>query len=469
MTWQFCNRQILRLGLLAFCLDVRAQDQVAVSDSTLAVAPAIPAVVADPLGKSKPPHQFVKWNDGLFFESEDGSVRAHLGALIQQDWTAFGESQSLLSDPTVGDIQDGVFFRRGRILFDGKAYGILEWDVNLELIAQSSVTFDDLWFGLTQLPVIGNARMGHVKIPMGLESVTSNRVLTFLERSSTFDAFWQEYDPGILIFNQWGDGAGTWAACFHRIDDQTDTADFGDGEYAGTVRATWLPMQGDDDTQLLHFGGAYQVRDAKLDAASGVDVVRFRARPEIRNGHTPGVPRFVDTGLIGASAVHTLSAETALIWGPFSVQAEYAAAMVDSTVSPVVGGTARGTAMFQGWYAQVSYFLTGESRVYDRRLGRFGRVKPKQNLWTMEDDGCGQKRPCWHAGAWELAARYSVVDLNDSGIFGGVMRDTTLGLNWHWNVNTRLQANYIYTERDVTAPRNDGVSHEFGLRFSLDI
>ncbi len=225
-------------------------------------------------------------------------------------------------------------------------------------------------------------------------------------------------------------------------------------------------MQGEDDTCLLHIGGAYQIRDGKFDAASGRDVVRFRARPEIRNGHTPGLPQFVDTGLIGADAVHTLAAEAALIWGPFSVQAEYTAAIVDDATT---GGVARGSAMFQGWYTQVSYFLTGESRAYDRRLGRFGRVTPQQNLWTMADDGCGQKRPCWHTGAWELAARYSVIDLNDSGIFGGEMRNTTLGLNWHWNVNTRLQANYIFTERNVIAPKNDGVSHEFGLRFSLDI
>ena len=44
-----------------------------------------------------------------------------------------------------------------------------------------------------------------------------------------------------------------------------------------------------------------------------------------------------------------------------------------------------------------------------------------------------------------------------------MLRDTTLGLNWHWNINTRIQANYIYTDRDVVAPRNNGTSHEFGL------
>ena len=209
-------RLILLVGLLRF--EVALAQDAETNDSALLIAPVnaeslVSVPVATDAPKPKPPHQSVKWNDGLILEADDGSVRAHLGALIQQDWTAFGQSQSLLSDPTIGDLQDGIFFRRGRIKFDGKAYGILEWDLDVELINQLNVTFDDLWFGLTQIPIVGNARVGHVKIPMGLESVTSNRALTFLERSSTFDAFWQEYDPGLLIFNQWSGGDGTWAAC----------------------------------------------------------------------------------------------------------------------------------------------------------------------------------------------------------------------------------------------------------------
>lgn len=446
-------------------------------DRTHAVAPSVQAAefvevarLPDTANSDAPSaHQYVKWSDGLTFESRDGEVRAHLGVLIQQDWTFLDQSSSLLADPTIGDLQDGVFFRRGRIKFDGKAYGILEWDFDVELIAQPSVTYDDLWFGLTQVPLLGNFRMGHVKIPMGLESVTSNRALTFVERSTTFDAFWQEYDPGMVMFNSWFNGAGTWAACFHRIDEQTDTADFGDGEFAGTFRATLLPWTADDDRRLLHIGASYQIHDAKFDAAAATDAVRFRARPEFRNGHTPGLPRFVDTGTIAANSVETLAAEAAIVLGRFSVQGEYSAAMVADAFFPAVGGTQRGTATFHGWYVQTSYFLTGEHRPYDRRLGRFSRVRPLQNLWTMHEGDCGQKHPCWHAGAWEFAARYSSLDLDDSDILGGELRDVTLGINWYWNINTRWQANYIYTDRDVTAPRADGHGHEFVLRFSFDI
>lgn len=133
----------------------------------------------------------------------------------------------------------------------------------------------------------------------------------------------------------------------------------------------------------------------------------------------------MDTGLIGGNAVHTFAAEAALIWGPFSAQAEYAAA---TTTDAVTGGVDRGTVTFQGWYAQVSYFLTGESRAYDRRLGRFGRVRPKQNLWTMEDDGCGKKASCFHAGAWELAARYSVIEPTASHVAKIVFKNVDVSL-----------------------------------------
>ena len=103
---------LVELVLVGFA---NAQDEVATSAGLMIALPVVAmtagsATAAD-LIPTKPPHQFVKWNDGLIFEADDGSVRAHLGALIQQDWTAFGQGNSLISDPTIGDLQDGVFFR----------------------------------------------------------------------------------------------------------------------------------------------------------------------------------------------------------------------------------------------------------------------------------------------------------------------------------------------------------------------
>ena len=101
MPWVRTIRQIL-LVPIALVGIANAQDEVANSTNRL-IAPAeltsavTSSAVADH-AKPKPPHQFVKWSDGLILEAEDGSVRAHLGALIQQDWTAFGQSNSLTSD-----------------------------------------------------------------------------------------------------------------------------------------------------------------------------------------------------------------------------------------------------------------------------------------------------------------------------------------------------------------------------------
>ncbi len=64
---------------------------------------------------------------------------------------------------------------------------------------------------------------------------------------------------------------------------------------------------------------------------------------------------------------------------------------------------------------QASYFLTGESRVYSFPMGGFMSVSKIQHP---------------QFGAWEVAARYDGIDLNDDDIQGGRQNDVTLGLNW---------------------------------------
>ena len=48
-------------------------------------------------------------------------------------------------------------------------------------------------------------------------------------------------------------------------------------------------------------------------------------------------------------------------------------------------------------------------------------------------------------GAWELVARYSYINLNNSsgGINGGKEDNVTLGLNWYPHTNLRFMFNYI--------------------------
>ncbi|MEX2114584.1 MAG: porin [Pirellulales bacterium] len=46
-------------------------------------------------------------------------------------------------------------------------------------------------------------------------------------------------------------------------------------------------------------------------------------------------------------------------------------------------------------------------------------------------------------GAWELAIRYSRIELTDENILGSDLQDFTVSVNWHWNAYARTRFNYI--------------------------
>jgi phosphate-selective porin OprO/OprP len=87
---------------------------------------------------------------------------------------------------------------------------------------------------------------------------------------------------------------------------------------------------------------------------------------------------------------------------------------------------------FGGGYVYASWFLTGESRRY--RGGRFRGVRPQGRF-----------------GAWELAARYSVVDLGDGMVEGGRERNLTLGLNVYPVAWGRVMLDYVHARADGVA------------------
>ena len=165
-------------------------------------------------------------------------------------------------------------------------------------------------------------------------------------------------------------------------------------------------------------------------------------------------------GLCGADNRYTLASvgfpdglEVAGVFGPFSAQAEYFNADVsrDNNMSDVD---------FDGYYAQAGWFITGESRPYSGKSGKFGRVKPK-SPFDLKKGG---------TGAVELVARYENLDLNDAGagVTGGELDIITGGVNWHINNNVRLMANVIDVDTDDNAVVADDDPTVYNFRAQWD-
>jgi phosphate-selective porin OprO/OprP len=101
-----------------------------------------------------------------------------------------------------------------------------------------------------------------------------------------------------------------------------------------------------------------------------------------------------------------------------------------------------GDPMFYAFYVFGSYFLTGETRRYDSVNGAIRRVRPKREF----RDGTGGK------GAFEIAFRFSRIDLDDQAIAGGRLNDITAGFNWYATRNYRTLFNVIRAKRSDVDP-----------------
>ena len=139
---------------------------------------------------------------------------------------------------------------------------------------------------------------------------------------------------------------------------------------------------------------------------------------------------------------------TAWVNGPFSVQGEYLHSWVRERDGEVPG--------FDGVYASASWFLTGESRPYDKAEGMFGRVIPKRDF----DWGHGG----W--GAWEVAARYSLVNLDSANVHGGRLWMLMVGVNWHLHSHVKWRFDYGFGRVSGRTP--EGNLNVFETRVEMD-
>lgn len=353
------------------------------------------------------------WKDGLRLTTEDKKFDLRIYGKMHLD-SAWMSEQTPVKDK-LGDMKDNAEFRRVLIQMAGTIYGNCIYKVELNF-ADGHTKFDDVYMGLKDMPYVYEFKIGHFKEFFSLEELQSDNYTTFMERGLP-RCFVPGRNTGIGVNSYLLDKRLTWAVGAFR-----DANDYGavaaSNEWNGTARVTGLPLYKDNGKHLLHFGAAYSFRKPNDP--------RYQSRPE---SHL--APYFVDTKAFAVNHAQLLGLESAYVYGPFSLQGEF------MNVFASRPGSSKDV-NFSGLYAQASYILTGEHKNYDMANGRFANIVPFKNFSINE----------MTLGAWEIAARYSYLDLKDSDINGGMMSDATVGLNWYLNPNMRIMGNYVHANRN---------------------
>lgn len=376
---------------------------------------------------------WLTWQDAPVFRLGEKSW-LRLGGLFQAD---FGWIDGHgLGEQIHADLDDKFEWRRLRPYIIGQLGDNFRFKLEASFSPPAPVLTDN-YIQVLHIPAAGTLTVGHFKEPFSLDELTGSGNTVFVERALP-NAFAPGYNFGIGLNNTALNERMTWAAGIFQNVDKKWAAGSGQGNAeAFTGRVTALPWYEHDGADLFHVGTAYSFRRPE-------DPISFSQKPE-----ADFVPDFTDTMSIHANQVHLIETEAAWVKGPFTLQAEYMDTLVDSS--------GQGQLFFQGGYAQAAYLLTGEVRPYDRGRGIFAAVRPKHDFLA----------PGGGLGAWEVAGRYSILDLKQAVLPSSArqVQDFTLGLNWYLNINMRITWDYIHSW--VNGPGVAGAADVLVMRLQL--
>ena len=397
------------------------------------------------------------------------AATARLFGRLHADYAAFPRHTEGIERFEGENPQDRFLFRRLRIGVLGDVRTNMYYKLETEFAQANDFEFRDVYFGFRDLPVLQSLTIGNQKRPFGLDHLNSSRYNVFIARPNVIEAFNEDARRlGIQSFGVSEDLRYNWRyGVFNLERIQDDGIYIGDAyqlQAAGRLATTYWWDEPSDGRGYGHFAISGAVADPdETGGPQNRNEARFRTRPEVRTGN-----RFLNTGRIpDVERFHLLGMEHVL---------NYGALQWTSEVQGLWNNRNDGSedADFWGAYTYVSYFLTGEHMPWSRESGTLGRPKPHEDFFLVNTCD-GRRGGGW--GAWQIAARFSHIDLNDADVFGGRSDSTTLGLNWYWNQNAGMQFNYVFGRiRDSAVvdgvggagPPIDGDFQAANVRFRLD-
>lgn len=380
------------------------------------------------------------------FQSADGRFSLAIKAIAQYDSAYYTQSGRALrlGAANAPDLSSGANFRRAQLGLQGKLFGDWSYNFNYDFAgAGGTETPGHIQSIYIEYDGLGPfaLRIGAFPPSAGLEDQTGSPDTIFLERNS----------PSDVARNIAGGDGRDAASIFYVTDrvygavaytgNKVQDSSFFDEQQAVMGRLAALAYSDDDAKLVLSANGTHVFKVGDTTAgANAMRSITLSDPPEITVDNTG--TKLVSTGALNAASVSEWGIEAGAQWQNLYAQAGYFGYAVDQRLSGAP------TFDFDGWYAQGTWVLTGERRIYKSSTASFSNPIPRI---PFSFSGGG-----W--GAWEVAARYSDMNLNDNpgsvgvplpvfggfaqGLRGGDQRIETLGLNWYPNALLKFALNY---------------------------
>ena len=366
---------------------------------------------------------------GIKIKSNNGNSFA-IGGRIMYDYDSFDGPWNY-ADSGDDDTASESEFRRTRVTLKGTSGKSWAYKMTID-IDEGEAEVDTGYIAYKGLG-LGKLMVGRFKAPFGLEELTSSKWISTIERSPTPELGFLSGKPPFQVALHGHGGPLFWQLA---VIDEDQEDDDGSDAYSMAARVgAHMPI---GEGSFMHLAGSFASRDYGDGATQ-----RFRTRLGV---HTIS-SRPIDVKDIGVDDADQFGLEGAIVMGPLSLQGEYRQADFDAGD----GGTPSDVDV-EGSYIQASYILTGESRGYKGKAGKFDKVKPKGPM-----------------GAWELVAKYEDGELDIQTEAEETEYELlTLGLNWYANKNVKFMLNYLDADTDhanKAGDEEDGQAMSFRAQY----
>jgi len=437
----YANDSVDKEQLRALVEELVEQRVREITDQKIRILERKNELAAEDAAKQKSSLPIVKASEkGFGLESADGKFKFKIGALFQ------GDARYIDTDIPGNTVKDSDYLlRRAEVDFQATVFDKYDFRLLSEFQGPNAGVLD-AYLDARFTPEF-KVKFGKFKIPGSLERLQGGGALKFVDRAYVADALLPNRDTGLQVHGDLFKGKFNYAAGV--FDGQVD------GQQASNAR-------NDDSNSKQDFIGRVFVQPFKGEnsALAGLsfgisgtwgDVSGSTGNTNLTTGYnTPGrLPFFkyrtdtnaTNTVLADGDRIR-LSPQGYYTNGPFFLLAEYA--QVKQDVVRINGVTRTHDDLnHDAWQIAASWLLTGENN-------SFGAIKPNRPF-DLDKGGLG---------AWEVALRYSELNVDDATFKGGnnsfaelhksakSAESWALGLNWHLNDFVKFAGTYEHTKFD---------------------